>query len=63
MKAKVDHEICIGCGVCAGLCSEVFEMKDDGLAHFIKENIPENLRECTLEAEGECPVEAISHEN
>jgi len=63
MKAKVDHEICIGCGVCAGICSEVFEIKDDGLAHVVKELIPENLKNCTIEAESNCPVEAISHED
>ena len=32
MNATV-NENCIGCGLCAGTCPEVFHMGDDGLAH------------------------------
>ena len=30
MKARVDQDTCIGCGVCPSICPEVFDMKDDG---------------------------------
>ncbi len=29
MKAIVDEDGCIGCGLCAQVASEIFEMKDD----------------------------------
>ena len=32
MNATV-NENCIGCGLCAGTCPEVFRMGDDGVAH------------------------------
>ncbi len=61
MKFKVDEELCIGCGACEGSCPEVFELVDD--VSKVKLNpIPEKLQEGALEAEVNCPVEAISHE-
>ena len=63
MKAKVDQNKCIGCGNCVALTeSQVFDFNDDGLAHCILEEIPENLKEITKEAIEECPTEAISEE-
>ena len=29
MKAIVDQDTCIGCGLCEGICPEVFKMEDD----------------------------------
>ena len=37
MKAKIDRDGCIGCGMCTEICPEVFEMADDGLARVAKE--------------------------
>jgi ferredoxin len=39
MKAYVDHELCIGCGVCEAECPEVFSMNDQGLAEAAKNEI------------------------
>jgi len=53
---SVDKEKCIGCGLCATICEEVFEMKDDGKSHVkAQKKIP-----CVKEAVEACPVDAIS---
>lgn len=32
MKAKVIDNLCIGCGACAALVPDEFDIKDDGVA-------------------------------
>ena len=60
MKVEVNQDKCIGCGNCVALSeSSVFDFNDDGLAHCILEDIPEDLKEITKEAIAECPTEAI----
>jgi len=62
MKAYVDKDTCIGCGLCPEVCPEVFEMEDDGKAVASKVEVPENLLASAKEAEEQCPVTAISIE-
>lgn len=62
MKAYVDKDTCIGCGLCPEVCPEIFEMKDDGKAEASKNEIPENLITSAKEAEEQCPVTAITVE-
>lgn len=59
MNPAVDHDLCIGCGLCAELCPEVFEMRDDDLAHVI-DGADCDAAGCCEEAADSCPVEAIS---
>ena len=59
MKAFVDKDICIGCGACTGICPEVFDMDDDGLAIAIKDELKSELEDSAVEAQGGCPVSAI----
>ncbi|MGL5378539.1 ferredoxin [Clostridium sp.] len=62
MKATVDHDICIGCGLCASLCSEIFELNDEGLADSTVTIISEDLIACAEDAKDSCPVNAIEIE-
>lgn len=59
MKPVVDHDLCIGCELCADTCPEVFEMGDDGLSHVIDEDPSEALHDRVREAAELCPTDAI----
>ena len=60
MRACVDPELCIGCGLCAGTAPEVFEM-DGALSRAVADTTDEN-RDAVLEAIVGCPVGAIREE-
>ena len=61
MRVIIDEETCIGCGLCAETCPEVFEMKDDKATAKMDE-VSDNLADACREAAEECPVEAIQVE-
>lgn len=59
MKAKVIADQCIGDGICADTCPQVFEMGDDGLAHVIVDEVPADAEDSAKDATAACPTEAI----
>ncbi len=61
MKAKVNKETCVGCGLCEGTCSTVFEMDGD-IAKVIADPVPESAQEDCRQAAEDCPVDAIALE-
>ncbi|MDP4152556.1 MAG: ferredoxin [Bacillota bacterium] len=62
MKAYLDRDGCIACGLCAETCPEVFRMADDGFAEVIQEHVPEEVADSASEAREGCPVSVISIE-
>ncbi|PWM45323.1 MAG: ferredoxin [Clostridiales bacterium] len=62
MKAIIDREGCISCGLCETLCPTVFRMAEDGLAEAYVDPIPEDEETAAEEARDGCPVSVISIE-
>jgi ferredoxin len=60
MKAYVDKDLCISCGLCPSICPEVFEMEDDGKAGVTVDSVPGEVEDGAKEAEGSCPTNAIT---
>lgn len=59
MKIEINRDGCIGCGLCAATCPEVFRMASDGLAEVYDEPTDENSDLAKEAAEG-CPVQVIA---
>ncbi len=61
MKTKIDPELCTACGICVDTCPDLYEMGTE-VAEVIVDTVPPDKEDCALDAEENCPVEAISHE-
>lgn len=72
MKVKVNKDACIGCGACAAICDEIFEINDEGLSEVkVEENsenkeefvsVKEELQDEVRDAADSCPTGAIEIE-
>ena len=60
MKAKVMDNLCIGCGACAALVDEEFNINDDGIAYAINETVKDENKELVNDAKDNCPTGAIT---
>ena len=58
MKAKVDAELCTGCGPCEDICPEVFKVVND-VAEVQVDVVPRDVEDKCREAAENCPNEAI----
>ena len=50
--------MCIGCGACAAVCPEVFEISDDGYA-VVKAEVTPEVEQSAKDAMDGCPAGAI----
>lgn len=57
MKIKQEHDKCISCGTCIGVCPDNWEMGDDGKAKFKK---ADSDLDCNKKAADSCPVKCIT---
>ena len=56
MKINVNED-CIGCGMCEGVCPEVFQLNAGGMSEVIGD--PDMHSDKVMEAVSVCPTNAI----
>lgn len=61
MKAFVDQDACIGCGLCTGAAPEVFDMNADSKAQAVGDCT--GHEDSVQDAINSCPVGAIRRED
>lgn len=60
MKIRVNEDLCMGCGMCASLCQDVFEINEEtGRSTVIMDEITDEVKEEVLDAMDGCPTSAI----
>ncbi len=59
MKAIVDPDLCIGCGICPDVAPQLFEMGTDDKAHTLMDPIPVEFHALCRDAADQCPQAAI----
>ncbi len=62
MKAHVDKDLCIGCGLCPTVAPDIYDMDEDGKAKVIIDDIPSDKEGEAKEGAESCPVGAIAVE-
>lgn len=60
MKAFVDKDLCVGCGLCEAICPKVFKMNDSGVAEAVETELDNSTVEDIKNVQQQCPVEAIT---
>lgn len=63
MRATVDQDLCISCGMCIDICPNVFSYNSDNKSIAIDTDIPSEYIAETQESRDACPVDAISIED
>jgi ferredoxin len=58
-KVRVNKDLCIGCGLCAGTAPDAFQIGDDGKAEPVTGEAEDDVADTAVE---NCPVGAIEAE-
>jgi len=59
MKATVDKDLCVGCGLCVEVCPDVFKMDGETATVIAEPGTPRAEADCR-DARDQCPVIAIT---
>ncbi len=59
MRATVNQDTCISCGMCIDICPDIFSYNSEGKSSAIDDDIPETEIDSAQEAADACPVDAI----
>lgn len=65
MKTRIIRENCIACGNCNAICPDIYDYDEDGIAYCHIDNnqckavVPDNFKSLVIEAQSNCPTEAI----
>lgn len=66
MKAKVNKDVCIGCGACTAIAKDYFVIGEDNLAEvsldYKDKEVEEELKDDVIMASESCPTGAIEVE-
>lgn len=62
MRAIVDQDLCIGCGICEGIAPEIFSLQTEPYAVVIMDPITGEFQAAAQESADECPEGAITIE-
>ena len=59
MRAEIDQDLCISCGLCTGISEAVFSACANGTVHAIHGEVPAEAEESAHLAAESCPTDAI----
>ena len=59
MKATVDRDTCISCGLCEATSPDIFTLDSEGIAVAVEDELEESALESAKTCEELCPVDAI----
>lgn len=59
MRVHIDEQACTGHGVCVSIRPDVFELRQDGVAHLLTEHFEQADRQDLEDAVYQCPVQAL----
>lgn len=60
MKAFIERDGCIACGLCTETCPEAFRMAEDGFAEVFVDEVPAEAEDSAVDAQENCPTSVIT---